>query len=490
MTVLSLGRRFVLPPGLRSSRLGGLVGSRFRRAGAFCETRPQRCAFTSTAARASPHRNSYDVVVVGGGVVGASVAYHTALADASLRICVVERDLQYKHASAMLSAGGIRQQFSLPVNIQLTLYGMDFLRRLPQDLCVPGCDAPDVQFKEQGYLFLASADGEAALRRNRATQIASGFDGTTLLDPVELAKRFPWLRLDGVALGSLGEHSEGWFDPWALLCALRRKAEYMGVDFIAGRASGFECGLADGRYVGGDAVDDGGARQQINAVHVHGVDGATRMVGSGTVVNAAGAFAAEVVEMLRASAGGGVAPLPVAARKRSMFGITCDSRLGDDAPQQPSNGGTPLVIDPSGVYFRPCSVGRFVCGVSPPEAQDPDCSSVEDLESVQHDLFDEVIWPALYERCEAFGAVKVQSSWAGFYDYNTLDQNAIIGRHPHVANLVLCNGFSGHGLQQSPGAGRAVAELIACGGFKTVDVSCLGFERILRREPLYEQNIV
>ena len=147
------------------------------------------------------------MLVVGGGVMGASVAYHTALADPSLRVCVVERDTSYAHASAMLSAGGIRQQFSLPVNIQLSLYGVDFLRRLGDELQVPGSPPPDAQFKEQGYLFLASAQGEATLRRNQATQLAQGVSWTRLLSPDALRRRFPWLNVDGVALGCVGEQS-------------------------------------------------------------------------------------------------------------------------------------------------------------------------------------------------------------------------------------------------------------------------------------------
>ena len=149
------------------------------------------------------------------------------------------------------------------------------------------------------------------------------------------------------------------------------------------------------------------------------------------------------------------------------------------------------MVDPSGVWFRPDGApGHFLCGVSPSAHRgDPDCAGVADLEVVDHTIFEEVIWPALYARCEAFGSLKVRSSWAGFYEYNTFDQNGIIGRHPHVANMVLCNGFSGHGLQQSPAAGRAVAEIIT-GSPQTVDVSSLGFERVLRGEPVYEQNIV
>ena len=153
---------------------------------------------------------------------------------------------------------------------------------------------------------------------------------------------------------------------------------------------------------------------------------------------------------------------------------------------------TPLVVDPSGVYFRPEGApGHFLCGVSPPESRgDPDCADNSALDEIDHALFDEIIWPTLYGRCQAFGALKVQGAWSGFYEFNTLDQNSVIGKHPHVPNLVLCNGFSGHGLQQAPGAGRAVAELLTTGTYETIDVSCFGFERVLLGEPLYEQNIV
>ena len=155
-----------------------LPRSSMRRA-ALSAARLGRARFNSS----SRPTQEYDVLVVGGGVMGASVAYHTALSDPSLRVCVVERDTSYAHASAMLSAGGIRQQFSLPVNIQLSLYGVDFLRRLGEELLVPGAPPPDVQFKEQGYLFLASAQGEATLRRNQATQAAQGVSWTRLLSP-------------------------------------------------------------------------------------------------------------------------------------------------------------------------------------------------------------------------------------------------------------------------------------------------------------------
>jgi glycine/D-amino acid oxidase-like deaminating enzyme len=376
--------------------------------------------------------------------MGASAAYHAKLYDPSLSICVVERDPKFEHASAMLSAGGIRQQFSLPANIQLSLYGIDFLRHAASELRVPGEDAPDMQLKEQGYLFLASAAGEPTLRRNQATQAAEGVTWTTLLEPRELVERFPWLNADGVALGCFGEHSEGWFDPWGLLGALRAKGKQMGITYLHGTVVGLECEATwdpsrpePMRRVSAVRVAEGSKSTVTPGYGMDTTTVDTVTIGSGTVVNAAGSFARGIVEMC----GSGVASLPVRARKRSIFSVQCGDGSGGGVP--PSRA-TPLVIDPSGVWFRPEGPsGRFICGVSPPEARDPDCTSVEELSTPDHDLFDETVWPALYGRCEAFGELKVQSSWAGFYEYNTLDQNAIIGRHPQVPNLVLCNGFSG-----------------------------------------------
>ncbi len=152
---------------------------------------------------------------------------------------------------------------------------------------------------------------------------------------------------------------------------------------------------------------------------------------------------------------------------------------------------SPLTIDPSGVYFRPEGKGdRFICGVSPTEDKDPDCKDDSALDIVDHHLFDEIIWPVLAERIPAFECLKVRGSWAGFYDHNKLDQNLIIGEHSEIRNLVLCNGLSGHGLQQSPGAGRAVGELLAYGRYKTLDLKRFGFERVVNNQPIFETGIV
>jgi glycine/D-amino acid oxidase-like deaminating enzyme len=129
---------------------------------------------------------------------------------------------------------------------------------------------------------------------------------------------------------------------------------------------------------------------------------------------------------------------------------------------------------------------HWLCGASPPAARDGPARDFE----VEHDLFDDIVWPALAHRIPAFEALKVIRAWAGHYDYNRLDQNAVIGPHPEVRNLFFANGFSGHGLQQAPGAGRAVAELVLHGRFLSLDLSAFGYERIAANRPVRELNVI
>jgi len=150
---------------------------------------------------------------------------------------------------------------------------------------------------------------------------------------------------------------------------------------------------------------------------------------------------------------------------------------------------TPLTVDPSGVYFRSEGVGgRFVCGVSPRPEDDPDVE-LGDLRNVNEELFEETIWPTLASRAPALESLRVESSWAGLYEYNTLDQNGVVGWHTDVPNMLLACGFSGHGLQQAPGVGRACAELLVHGSYQTTDLSRLGFDRIPEGRPVFERGI-
>ncbi len=385
------------------------------------------------------------VVIVGGGIMGSAAACFLAMmAGDAHDIIVVERDLSYRQASSALSAAGIRQQFSTPVNIDMSAFGARFLRE-STDILAAGQDRPEAGFREDGYLLLAPPGREDVMRDNHAVQRANGADNV-LLTPGQLAARFPWLNPEGIALGSLGLSGEGWFDAYGLLQGFRRKARALGVRYMEAAAMGFS---SVGRAVSAVMLSTG-----------QGVD-------CDVAVLAAGAWSAPVAATLGID-------LPVRARRRTVFAFRCRS---DVAP-------CPLVVDPSGVWFRPEGNGQFIGGVSPDD--DPDDLPLEP----NHAEWQETVWPALALRVPAFEAVKVSNAWAGYYEYNTFDQNGVVGPHDVFDNLVFITGFSGHGVQQAPAAGRAVAEWIACGAYRSIDVSALGWERIRDRQPLIERNVI
>jgi len=376
------------------------------------------------------------VVIVGGGAIGSSIAYHLAADPAFAReVVVVERDPTYARASSALSASSIRQQFSTPLNIRLSRFGIGFLRRARELLDV------DLGLKEPGYLFLASAPGEDVLRANNAVQRAEAC-AVELLDRAALRARFPWISDDGIVLASHGTANEGWFDGPALMQAFRRQARKRGVTYLADEVVGLSAHAVTLRA--GDRIE------------------------AGTIVIAAGAWSGEVAALAGIE-------LPVEPRRRSVF--VFDVR---DSP-----GPTPLTIDPSGVWFRP--EGRFfIGGTTPAEGNDPPGAPLE----VQHQEWDDSVWPALANRVPAFEAAKVVNAWAGYYEYNTFDQNGIVGRHPATESLIFATGFSGHGIQQSPAVGRAVAELIRHGAYRTLDLAPFSYERISAGRPIRELNVV
>jgi sarcosine oxidase len=383
---------------------------------------------------------------VGGAVTGSAVAYFLAAqSEGRCRSLVVERDPTYADCATSRSVGGVRQQFSTPENILMSKFGAEFIRDAAARLAVDG-EAAAVPFVAGGYLFLATEAGLPVLRRNHAVQREHGA-ATILLDRDGLARRFPWLNLDGLAAGGFGAASEGWTDPYALMQAFRRKARSLGAAYVADEVAAMELGLS-----------------RVEAVRLKSGD----RVACGAVVNAAGIRAAEVAAMA------GLA-LPVRPRKRFVYVFNCREEVAD----------LPLTIDPSGVYVRPEGTS-FLCGVSPPEDRDPDCTDFE----LDYAPFEDVVWPALAHRIPAFEAIKLARAWVGHYDYNALDQNAILGPHPEIGNFHFANGFSGHGLQQSPAVGRAVAELILFGAYRTIDLGRFSYERVRRNEPLVELNVV
>lgn len=393
---------------------------------------------------------SRHLVIIGGGVMGAATASFLATRY-GLRATVLERDASYATASSALSVCAIRQQFSTEINIRISQQSLAFYRDIGNQLAV-GVDRPSIGLVEPGYLYLATDAGARVLQENQALQARCGA-AVALLSPHDLAVCFPWLSTEQIALGSLGlstaTSGEGWFDGYSALQAFRQHAIAHGA-----------------RFVEAEAVDFHTRHGAVHSVVTRQGD----RIAADAVLIAAGAWSSPLAGALGVD-------LPIRARKRDVFALQANGPLP----------GCPLVIDPSGFWFRPDGdAGQFLCG-SPPRGADIDEAP---LDQVDHGLFDEWLWPRLAERVPQFDALRVTSSWAGYYEYNTFDQNGLVGRLPGTDNVFVAAGFSGHGLQQAPAVGLGMAELIATGTYHTLDVSPLGLERIAANAPLVERNVI
>ena len=375
--------------------------------------------------------------------MGSAVAYWLTRLDPNISVVVIERDPTYSMASSALSAASIRQQFTTPVNIRISQASIGFMRQADELLEVAGSQV-DIGLKERGYLYLARTSGLASLRRAHTIQRELGAD-VALLNTTELAARFPWLATADLIAGSLGLSGEGWFDGYALLAAFSARARSQGASYIRGEVAAM-----------------GAKGSRIDSLRL--ADGT--QVSSRFVVNAAGPWARSIAKLAGFD-------LPVAARRRTVYVISCRTKL------EPF----PLLIDPSGFWIRPEGWG-FIAGLSP--QVDPDDAPLEP----DYAAFDSQLWPALAQRIPAFEAAKLERAWAGYYEMNLFDHNGIVGFHPRIENLLMLNGFSGHGIQQAPVVGRGVAELICHGRFVTLDLSDLAFDRIARNRPLPELNVI
>jgi len=391
---------------------------------------------------------SYDVVIVGGGVIGSATAYFLASEpDFDGSIAVIEKDSTYTDAATPRSAGGVRQQFSTPENVQISAFAAAFYKSIEQHLSV-GNDKPAINFHENGYLFLATHGGLKTLLANHRLQHEQGA-GTLLWTPEELQSRFPWINTADLAGATFGPANEGWIDPYSLLQAFKRKARALDVTYIQDEVVGFDFA---GASISAVKLKEGGR------------------IDCAAVVNSAGYHA-------RTIAGFAGIDLPVHPRKRYVYVFDCREEVENET--------MPLTIDPSGVWFRP-EGANFICGVSPEDGDDPDCLDFE----LDYRPFEELIWPTLAHRVPMFEAIKLIRAWAGHYDYNVLDQNVLIGPAPQVPNFFFANGFSGHGLQQSPAIGRALSELIVFGQYRTLDLSRLSYTRVLNGALIREANVV
>ena len=395
----------------------------------------------------APKRPSYDVIIIGGAATGSATAWFLMQnPDFNGTVLVVERDPSYEFAATSLSNSCIRQQFSTELNIRISQFGAEFCQNLPRYL---GEDAPKLKIRNFGYMYMAADDAFAQVLRAQAkVQVALGAQ-TRLMTPEEIKAEYPFYAVDDLVLGSINCKDEGYFDGYTMFDWLRRKA----------RAGGAE-------YIRNEVVAITRKADRIDSVTL----ASGEVVACGQVVNASGTRGAKTAAMAGIT-------IPIEPRKRYSWIIAAEQPLSRDLP---------LTIDPTGVHFRTDSDTTYLVGAH----TDHDPAVAFDDFAMDQSLWLDHVWPILATRIPQFEAVKVLREWAGQYDYNTLDQNAIAGPHPEVSNFLFLNGFSGHGLQQSPAMGRGTAEWLTYGAFRTLDLTPFGFERITANRPLIEGAII
>ena len=397
----------------------------------------------------APTRANYDVVIVGGAMMGSSTAWFLSdNPDFNGSVLVVERDPSYEWCSTAHTNSCMRQQFSTELNIRISQFAADFVTNARARM---GDDdrIPDMPIHSYGYMYLADTEAFAdTLRTNQKIQAAAGA-ATQLMTADEIKAAYPFYTVDDIVLGSINTVNEGYFDGATLFDWWKRQARERGVEYIANEVVAMDRGAA------------GIASVTLKTGEV---------VGCGKVVNASGPRAAVTARMAGVE-------LPVEPRKRFTWIFKAETPL--DRP-------LPLTIDPSGVHVRENGGGTYLAGGHP----EYDPTVAFDDFSMDQAFWETHVWPMLATRIPAFEAIKVQSEWAGHYAYNTLDHNAILGPHPEIGNFIFLNGFSGHGLQQSPAMGRATAEFITYGAYRTLDMTPFNFERIVRDALIHETAVI
>jgi FAD-dependent oxidoreductase domain-containing protein 1 len=386
---------------------------------------------------------AYDVVIMGGGIIGSSTAYFLKCLDQSLSVCVVEPDPTYEFASTLRASGGARRLFSCPENIEMSNFSIDFIKRFPHEMAVDGEPAA-IDWREQGYLFIVGAEEFKILEANHQTQTAHGCD-VRLLTPAQLKELFPSINVSDIA-GASYSPRDGWCDPNSFLQGFKRRARSLGVEYRADRVTGLS---SSGHAISTASTE---AKATLRA---------------GAFVNAAGAWSASICAMA------GV-PLPIQPQRRF------EHFFSSQEPIEP----LPLVKDIARLAFRPEGKG-YSGGLV--DSYEPWGFNFE----VDHNYFERIVWPALAHRFPQFEATKCHRTWAGLYEVSTLDGNPIIGNIAgQFDNFYVAAGFSGHGLMHAPATGRAIAELICKGEFQTIDLARLGYARVKSGTPYRERGIL
>ncbi|MBI4184469.1 MAG: FAD-binding oxidoreductase [Proteobacteria bacterium] len=382
-----------------------------------------------------------DFVIIGGGIMGSSIAYHLAGSGRAGEVVVIEPDPTYEFAATPRSTGGVRQLFSVPENIWMSQYGHQVYGNFAALMAVNG-DAPDINFRHQGYLFMGSGREDVkTLIANWEVQAANGAR-VELLDRKGLKHRFPSLTVEDID-AAVFSPDDGFIDPYSALMGFRRKAISLGATYLKDRVVGLEAG-----------------RKKVERVVLE----SGRRLDAKVVVNVANCWGPEICAMVGMK-------VPVYPMRRMTFYYEIRETLEPMALTRHIS---------KGASFRPEGAG-YISGLT--KYDEPAGFNWE----VDYNWFEQRIWPQLAHRVKAFEALKVKRGWSGHYDQNSLDGNVIVGRWiGGLENFYIALGFSGHGLQHGPAMGRAMKELLLDGGYQTIDLSRFSYQRVLDNAPIAE----
>ena len=394
-----------------------------------------------------PASTSYDVIVIGGGVVGSATAWHLLEASPGMRVLVVEPDPSFGQAASSAASGGVRQLFTRPENVLMSQYTLDLIDDWadwrPPNGETPPPSASELSWKNNGYLFITSTELSDQLREDYERQQALGVQ-SEWLEQDALQSRYPLFETSDLGPAVLSRR-DGWLDSTAFATGLRYRAQSLGAEYVRNRAVGFD---VSGRRIASVALDTG---------HTAAAD---------FVVNVAG-----------------------------VWGTGLSAQLGLDVPVEPMRrfdhyvrtthdfSAYPFIKDPAGLAVRPegDGINAALVDFSTPGGWDL---------SIDTAYFEDVVWPALYERLPVTEDLKLVTTWSGFYDQNRFDGNMILDTwSDELDNYSFATGFSGHGLMHAPAVGRALAELVTHGSFQTLDLTRMSLERLKRNEPYRESTI-
>ena len=386
---------------------------------------------------------NYDIVIIGGGIIGSSIAYHLARDDRAATIAVLERDNTYSKAATPRGSGGIRQLFSLPENIEMARYGLDFYKNFDRTMSSED-NQISVSFRRQGYLFVSDAGNEKVMEHNFHNQQKLGVKAE-LLDKTQLNRLFPSIYNNDIKL-AVYSPDDAWIDAYSALSGFKSKAQELRVTYISKEIKSANI-------------------QNKKITSLTCSDGPT--VKGKEFILATGAWSGEVAKYFDIN-------IPVEPMSRETYFFRCDKEI------EP----LPFIKTETDLAFRPEGKG-YTGGM-------PDWSVKGGWNwALSPTRFEDTVWPSLAHRIPAMETIKLERPWRGHYARNTLDYNAIIGpwaADPH--NLLIATGFSGHGIMHAPATGLAISELVLEGRYKTIDLTRFGTERIVLEKPYLELGII